>query len=102
MVKYISGEAGAKKLAATGLAQPSLMAAANSPLFLDNQDPHNKKMLLEAVKYVKYSPMCKNWHETVDGIIGPELDRVWNGSESAEEAMQKLKTQLDKNPPELN
>jgi multiple sugar transport system substrate-binding protein len=102
LVKYISGEAGAKKLAATGLAQPSLMAAANSPLFLDNQDPHNKKMLLEAVKYVKYSPMCKNWHETVDGIIGPELDRVWNGSESAEEAMQKLKTQLDKNPPELN
>ncbi len=102
LVKYISGEAGAKKLAATGLAQPSLMAAANSPLFLDNQDPHNKKMLLEAVKYVKYSPMCKNWHETVDGIIGPELDRVWNGSETADEAMQKLKTQLDKNPPESN
>ena len=102
LIKYISGEEGEKKLAATGLAQPALMAAANSTLFLDNQDPHNKKMLLDAVKYVKYSPMCKNWHETVDSIIGPELDRVWNGSETAAEAMQKLKTQLDKNPPEQN
>jgi len=76
------------------------MSAANSPLFLDNQDPHNKKMLLEAVKYVKYSPMCKNWFETVNSIIGPELDRVWNGSETPAEAMQKLKSQLDKNPPQ--
>jgi ABC-type glycerol-3-phosphate transport system substrate-binding protein len=102
LVKYISGEEGAKKLAATGLAQPALMAAANSPLFLDNQDPHNKKMVLDAVKYVKYSPMCKNWFETKNSIIGPELDRVWNGSETPEEAMQKLKSQLDKNPPEAN
>jgi len=102
LVKYISGEEGAKKLAATGLAQPALMAAANSALFLDNQDPHNKKMLLDGVKYVKYSPMCKNWSETVNSIIGPELDRVWNGSETPADAMQKLKPQLDKNPPELN
>jgi multiple sugar transport system substrate-binding protein len=102
LVKYISGEEGAKKLAATGLAQPALMSAANSPLFLDNQDPHNKKMLLEAVKYVRYNPLCKNWNETSDSIIGPELDRVWNGSETPEDAMQKLKPQLDKNPPETN
>jgi ABC-type glycerol-3-phosphate transport system substrate-binding protein len=102
LVKYISGEEGAKKLAATGLAQPALMAVANSNLFLDNQDPHNKKMLLEAVKYVKYSPMCKNWFETVNSVIGPELDRVWNGNETPAEAMQKLQPQLDKNPPQAN
>jgi ABC-type glycerol-3-phosphate transport system substrate-binding protein len=101
LVKYISGEIGAKKLAATGLAQPAIMSAANSPLFLDGQDPQNKKMLFEAMKYVKYNPMCKNWFEVHDSIIGPELEKVWNGTETAEAAMEKLKPILEKNPPQV-
>lgn len=100
LVKFISGEAGAKMLAATGLAQPAIMSAANSPLFLDGKDPQNKKMLFEAMKYVKYNPMCKNWTEVHDSIIGPELDKVWSGTETAAEAMEKLRPQLEKNPPE--
>ncbi len=101
LVKYISGEEGEKKLAQTGLAQPALMSEANTT-FLDNQDPKNKKMLLEAVKYVKYPPMCKNWSEVSLSIIGPELDKVWNGTETPEEAMEKLKPLLEKNTPQTN
>lgn len=100
LVKYISGEQGAKKLAATGLAQPAIMSAANSPLFLDGKDPQNKKMLFEAMKYVKYNPMCKNWAEVHDSIMGPELDKVWNGTETAVEALAKLKPVLENNPPQ--
>jgi hypothetical protein len=59
-------------------------------------------MILEAMKYVKYNPMCKNWFEVHDSIMGPELDRVWNGTETAKEAMEKLKTELDQNPPQIN
>ncbi len=99
LVKFISGEEGAKKLAQTGLAQPALMREANTT-FLDNSDPKNKKMLLEAVKYVKYPPMCKNWDEVTHSIIGPELDKVWNGTETAAEAMDKLKPMLEKNEPQ--
>ena len=102
LVKFISGEEGAKRLAATGLAQPALMSVANSPLFLDGKDPQNKKMLLEAMKYVKYNPMCKNWFEVHDSIIGPELDKVWNGTETATQAMENLKPMLEKHPPETN
>ncbi|HVZ80372.1 MAG TPA: sugar ABC transporter substrate-binding protein [bacterium] len=101
LVKYISGEEGAKKLAATGLAQPAIMSAANSPLFLDGKDPQNKKMLFEAMKYVKYFPMCKNWFEVHDSIMGPELEKVWNGTETAEAAMEHLKPLLEKNPPQI-
>ncbi len=101
LVKYISGEEGAKKLAATGLAQPAIMSVSNSPLFLDGQDPKNKKMILEAMKYVKYNPMCKNWFEVHDSIIGPELEKVWNGTETAEQAMENLKPLLEKNPPQV-
>jgi ABC-type glycerol-3-phosphate transport system substrate-binding protein len=100
LVKFISGEEGAKKLAATGLAQPAIMSVSNSPLFLDGQDPKNKKMLLEAMKYVKYNPMCKNWFEVHDSVIGPELDKVWNGTETPAEAMDKLKPVLEKNVPQ--
>ncbi len=99
LVKYISGEEGAKKLAQTGLAQPALMKEANTT-FLDNSDPKNKKMLLEAVKFVKYPPMAKNWDEVTHSIIGPELDKVWNGTETAAEAMAKLKVVLEKNEPQ--
>jgi ABC-type glycerol-3-phosphate transport system substrate-binding protein len=99
LVKYLSGEEGAKKLAATGLAQPALMSVANSPAFLDGKDPLNKKMLLEAVKYVKYSPVCKNMGEVHDTLIRPELDKVWIGQETAEEALKKLRPVLKQRPP---
>jgi multiple sugar transport system substrate-binding protein len=102
LVKYISGDEGARALAGTGLAQPAIMSVANSPTFLNGQDPQNKKMVLDAMKYVKYNPMCKNWFEVHDSIIGPELDRVWNGTESAKDAMESLKSELDKNPPQTN
>jgi multiple sugar transport system substrate-binding protein len=100
LIKFISGEEGAKRLAATGLAQPALMSVSNSPLFLDGQDPQNKKMVLDAMKYVKYNPMCKNWFEVHDSIIGPELDKVWNGTETPAEALDKLKPALEQNPPD--
>jgi multiple sugar transport system substrate-binding protein len=100
LVKFISGEEGAKRLAATGLAQPAIMSVANSSVFLDGKDPQNKKMLLEAMKYVKYNPMCKNWFEVHDSIIVPTLDKVWNGNETPAEAMKRLKPLLEKNPPQ--
>ena len=100
LIKYISGPEGEKRLASTGLAQPALMSAADSPLFLDGKDPQNKKMVFDAMKYVKYNPMCKNWTEVHDSIMGPELDKVWTGTETVQEAMEHLKPMLVKNPPQ--
>lgn len=101
LIQFLSGEEGAKKFASTGFAQPALMAVANSPAFLDNQEPLNKKMLLKAVEYVKYPPVCANWREAVESFIGPELDKVWNGTETVEKAMANLRPVLEKNPPRM-
>ncbi len=101
LIQFLSGEEGAKKFASTGFAQPALMSVANSPVFLDDQDPRNKKMLLKAVEYVKYPPVCGNWRETVEGLVGPELEKVWNGTETVEKAMANLKPVLAKNPPQV-
>ena len=99
LVKYISGEEGAKQLAATGLAQPAIMSVAQSALFLDGQKPLNKKMLLDAVRYVKYPPMAKNAAEIANGIVVPQLDRFWSGTATAEQAAAALKPLLSRNPP---
>lgn len=101
LIKFIAGEAGAKKLAQTGLAQPAMMSVAASPLFLDGQDPQNKKMLLEAIKYVKYLPMAKNTQEIMNGVVVPALDKVWSNTANAQQAADILKPQLAKNPPQL-
>jgi len=101
LIQFLSGEEGAKKFASTGFAQPALMAVANSPAFLDNQEPLNKKMLLKAVEYVKYPPVCANWREVVESFIGPELDKVWNGTETPAQAMTRLAPVLEKNPPRM-
>jgi ABC-type glycerol-3-phosphate transport system substrate-binding protein len=100
LIQFISGEEGAKKFAATGFAQPALKKIADSPVFLDDQEPTNKKMLIGAVKYAQYGPLCKNWTEAVNGLIGPELEKVWSGNETPEQAMAHLKPLLEKNPPE--
>jgi hypothetical protein len=46
--------------------------------------------------------MCKNWFEVHDSIIGPELDKVWNGTETPAEALDKLKAALEQNPPDTS
>jgi ABC-type glycerol-3-phosphate transport system substrate-binding protein len=99
LVKFISGPVGAKKLAATGLAQPAIMSAASGVEFLDGKDPQNKKMLLEAVKYVKYMPMAKNTSEVQYGLMGPVFDKIWSGTLTAQQAAEQLKPLLSAKPP---
>jgi len=99
LVKFIAGEIGAKRLAQTGLAQPAMQNVSAGPDFLDGKDPLNKKMLLEAVKYVKYMPMAKNSQEIQNGVVVPVLDKVWSGTINAQQAADLLKPQLAKQPP---
>lgn len=102
LIKFFSGVEGAKKMATTGLSIPVIRSIAQSPIFLDGKDPQNKKMLLEAIPYSVYNPLCKNWSEVRDGIIGPEMDHIWNGDETPKEAMEKVKTLLEQKPPITN
>ena len=83
---------------ASGLAQPALRKMANSSLFLDQKDPLNKKILIDAVQYAKYFPLCGNWQE-VETVITAGLERVWEGNETPEAAMEKLRPILLSHPP---
>ena len=98
LVKFLTSPEAEVKRMASGLAQPALKKMANSPLFLDQKDPLNKKILIDAVQYVKYLPLCRNWPE-VENLIAAGLENVWEGKESPEEAMKKLGPILEKHPP---
>jgi len=98
LVKYIGGVEGEKKLGGTGLSQPALKNLAESPLFLDGQVPHNKKMLLRAEPYGVFNPMATNFLEIYQGNVIPLFDQIWNGKLTAAEAVAKL-TEALKNKP---
>ncbi len=98
LIAFLSSPEGQARFASTGQIQPARIAVANSPAFLDGKEPENKKMLFKAVDYGIDYPIVTNWREIQNGIIGPYLDRVWIGSDTAEVAVQKLNAELAKHP----
>ncbi|HRU38530.1 MAG TPA: ABC transporter substrate-binding protein [Candidatus Goldiibacteriota bacterium] len=95
-VKRLSGEKGQSDLAAIGLLQPAIMRLAASPVFLDGKDPKNKKIVLEGVKNVVFYPLHERWEEINISYTAPALDRVWNGSKSARQAMDEVVPEINR------
>jgi multiple sugar transport system substrate-binding protein len=96
LVKYLCGREGQVQLAKTGLAQPANMEIAKSEYFLDGQKPKNKGMLLEAVKYVTYSPYMDRWNEFLIAYLNPALDKVWAGEKTPEEVLKEVVAKANK------
>ncbi len=77
LIKFMGGPEGQKRLAATGLAQPSIKSLAASPIFLDGKDPKNKKMLIYACEHGLSTPAWKPWQEYMRGTWLPKTDPIW-------------------------
>ncbi len=89
LVKYLSGATGQKLMAATGLTQPAMKALADSPAFLDGQDPKSKNFLVDSVKSGHFQPFDPNVTEW-KAMVESALDRVWTGDETAKAALTKV------------
>lgn len=88
VVKALTGRDAEALLAETGLAQPAIMAVAESSHWLGgNLPPKNRKMLNAAMKYVIYSPFSPAWREAQELYINPELDLAFNGKKTARSAV---------------
>ncbi len=99
LLKFLTGEEASRLFARAGFAQPALRKVASSSDFLDDRPPKNKGMLLKALDYGRWEPAALNWREVRNGIIGPALDRVWNGTLNAQEAVKEMTEELRKHPP---
>ncbi len=96
VVKALSGDYGQIRFAEAGLTQPANRLIAEGPFWAGSDlPPKNKKMLNEAVKYVTYNPFHRAWRRITDLLINPELDMVFNGSQSAQQAMKKIVPKID-------
>lgn len=96
VIKALSGRAGETMLADTGLAQPAIIDIAEGEHWsLNNNPPKNKKMLDEAMKYVVYEPFHPAWREAEEVYINPELDLVFNGKKTAQEAVSSFIDQVN-------
>ena len=90
LVKYLAGPVGLSNLAKSGLAQPAISRLADSPLWLDNARPKNRRLTIEEVPYVHFDVISPKWTE-VNAIVTPKLQLVWNGTLTARQAVDQFR-----------
>ncbi|MBN1689328.1 MAG: sugar ABC transporter substrate-binding protein [Candidatus Omnitrophica bacterium] len=91
VIKALTGPEGQAELAKRGLAQPSRIAVAKGKAWAkDPSRPANKKMLNEAVNYIKFSPFHPRWREVEEKYLAQKLDLVFNGRKQASEVLTEL------------
>jgi len=96
VIKALAGRSGQTMLADTGLAQPAIKDIAQSEHWaLDNKPPKNKSMLDDAMKYVIYEPFHPAWREAKELYINSELDMVFSGKRSVEDAVKNFTAKVD-------
>jgi len=88
LVKFLAGPDGQTRLAETGLAQPALRKLAESKVWLGGGKPLHKIITCQGVPYIQFNPFTPVWNE-VNSKVNPELDLVWEGKQSAAEAVHK-------------
>ncbi|MDD5681294.1 MAG: sugar ABC transporter substrate-binding protein [Candidatus Omnitrophica bacterium] len=97
IVKLLTGEKAQITLADIGLTQPSLKPIAEGVHFAKSPAlPRNKAMLNEAIKYVVYEPFHPKWREINELYLAPELDLVFNGTETVKQAVSKIAPEANK------
>ena len=95
VLKALSGGKAQRELAETGLTQPAIKDIAR--IWADDgKVPRNKKMLIEAMKYVVYDPFTPVWREARELYINAALDRVFSGKEDAKPAIEKVIGKVNK------
>ncbi len=95
VLKRFAGEKGQIDLSSEGGLQPAIIKLAESKQFMDDQKPKNKKIMLDAVKYIHFTPLIKEWEEIGIKYISPALDRVWNDEDTAEKALKKITKEIN-------
>ena len=96
VIKALTSAAGQQRLAEKGLAQPSRSALSEGPAWAQNDSPpSNKKMLNEAAKYIQFSPFHPKWREVQEKYLAPQLDLVFSGKKTAEEAAKAVAPQIN-------
>jgi multiple sugar transport system substrate-binding protein len=94
-VEYALGAQGQEVLAASGRSVPSLRAVAESPLFLEpDEPPANSRVFVDALSQMHPLPVTANWAE-VEGKTDDVLESLYYGRLELEAALERLARETD-------
>ncbi len=87
-IEFANSAQGQEVVATSGRTVPSLIAVANSPYFLDpNQPPANGRIFIDTISIIRRVPIMANW-VGVEEAVGKEIERAFYGQVSLEEAVE--------------
>ena len=96
VLKALTGEEAQRRMAETGLVQPANRVVAEGPAFAQNPlPPAHKAMLNDAVQYVAYEPFMPEWREISELYILPELDLIFHGEHTAQQAVDAFASKVN-------
>jgi ABC-type sugar transport system permease subunit/ABC-type glycerol-3-phosphate transport system substrate-binding protein len=101
-LKYLTGPIGQATTAATGVSQPGLMYLANSKVWLDGKRPKHRIVTIEETPGAHYGILYYQWTQIFDQIVDPKLQLVWNGTLTAQEAVDQFLGPAQKKLDDLN
>jgi multiple sugar transport system substrate-binding protein len=92
-----STDGGEKLYTERGEIFPALQSTANSPAFMTDQPPANKKGIITeaAASGVGGFGYFPEWDELQSSVINPVLDRIWTGEGTPEQGLPELCKQVD-------
>lgn len=85
-IEYANSVAGQELVARSGRTVPSLRAVADSPAFLDpEQPPANSRIFVETIPVIRRVPVMTTW-VAIEETANKEVERAFYGEASVEEA----------------
>ncbi len=92
-----SADGGEKLYTERGEIFPALQSVANSPVFMTDQPPANKKAIIAeaGTSGVGGFGYFSEWDELDSSVISPALQKIWAGEVQPEQALPDLCKQMD-------
>lgn len=94
-LQFLSGPEGHAVFAATGLAVPALTTPETAEAFISAMpEGINAQVFIDETAHGMLNPNFPNWREIETTLVTPALDLVWNGEQTAAEALATIEAQV--------
>lgn len=94
-LQFLSGPSGQAIFAATGLAVPALTSPETTAAFVEAMpDGIDGQVFIDETANGYLNPNFPDWREIESTLVTPALDLVWNGEQTAEQALGAIAAQV--------
>jgi multiple sugar transport system substrate-binding protein len=95
LVRFLSGKGGNEVIGKLGLAVPSMVDIANSPVFLSPEElPENSEVFLETMDYARLQPVTPQWEE-MGSIVNQQLEELFLDKKRPAEAAKDITREVN-------